>query len=149
MQEVRIMQYVIVAILKSYGDAEAAVEDLEVAGIVGGQVEVISDIDDDARTANTPGESSTETGEPHRNWIERLFGAAGALEKREVRDLSGEQPNYIGEQEFYANHIKEGGAVIIVRVSTQQIADRAAAILRDHGARTPGQKDGPAIRRID
>jgi hypothetical protein len=143
------MQYVIVGILDRYRDAEAAVEDLELAGIVGEQVEVISDIDEDARTANTPGETSTKPHEPHHNWIGRLFGAGGPLEKREVRDLSGEQPNYIGEQEFYANHIKQGGAVIIVRTSTEQPADRAAAILRDHGARTPGHKDGPAIRRIE
>jgi hypothetical protein len=142
------VQYEIVGILKSYGDAEAAVEDLEVAGIVGQQVEVISDIDDDARTANTPGEPSTKPDGRNRNWMERLFGAGGALENRDVRDLSGEQPDYIGEQEFYANHIKQGGAVIIVRTSPEQPADRAAAILRDHGARTPGQKDGPAIRRI-
>ena len=69
------MQYEIVGILKSYGDAEAAVEDLEVAGIVGQQVEVISDIDDDARTANTPGEPSTKPDGRNRNWMERLFGA--------------------------------------------------------------------------
>jgi hypothetical protein len=143
------MQYAIVGILKSYGDAESAVEDLEVAGIDGQQVEVISDIDDDARTANTPGEPSTKPHAPHRNWIERLFGAGGALEKSEARDLSGEQPNYIGDQEFYANHIKEGGAIIIVRTSAEQPAERAVAILRDHGARTPGHKDGPAIRRIE
>jgi hypothetical protein len=143
------MQYAIVGILKSYGDAESAVEDLEVAGIDGQQVEVISDIDDDARTANTPGEPSTKPHAPHRNWIERLFGAGGALEKSEARDLSGEQPNYIGNQEFYANHIKEGGAIIIVRTSAEQPAERAVAILRDHGARTPGHKDGPAIRRIE
>ena len=143
------MQYVIVGILASYGDAEDAVQDLELAGIVGEQVEVISDIDEDARTANTPGEPSTKRPEPHHNWIARLFGADGPLEKSEARDLSGEQPNYIGEQEFYANHIKQGGAVMIVRTSTEQAADRAAAILHDHGARTPGRKDGPAIACID
>ena len=143
------MQYVIVGILDRYADAVAAVTDLELAGILGEQVEVISDIDEDVRTANTPGEASTRPREPHRNWITRLFGAGGALEKNEVRDLSGEQANYIGEQEFYANHIKQGGAVIIVRTSAEQPADRAAAILRDHGARTPGHKDGPAIRRIE
>ena len=71
------------------------------------------------------------------------------LEKREVRDLSGEQPNYIGEQEFYANHVKQGGAVIIVHTSAEEPANRAAAILHDHGARTPGHKDGPAVRRIE
>ena len=143
------MQYVIAGILDSYADAEAAVQDLELAGIMGEQVEVISDIDEDARTANTPGEPATQSPAPQHNWIARLFGTGGPLEKREVRDLSGEQPNYIGDQEFYANHVKQGGAVMIVRTSKQQSASRAAAILRDHGARTPGSKDGPTFRRID
>jgi hypothetical protein len=143
------MQYAIVGILDSYADAEAAVRDLELAGIVGEQVEVITDIDQDARTANTPGEPSTKPEEPHHNWLARLFGPGGPFEKREASDLSGDQPNYIGDQQFYANHIKQGGAVIFVRTTEEQSANRAAAILRDHGSRTPGQKDGPAIRRID
>ncbi|MGB8525093.1 MAG: hypothetical protein WCD43_19175 [Candidatus Acidiferrales bacterium] len=142
------MKYAIVGILNSYADAEAAVRDLELAGIEGEQVEVITDIDADARTANTPGEPSTKQQEPHHNWLARLFGPGGPFEKREASDLSGEQPNYIGDQQFYANHIKQGGAVIFVRTKEEQPANRAAAILRDHGARTPGQKDGPAIRRI-
>jgi hypothetical protein len=143
------MQYAVVGILARYEDAEEAVLDLETAGIVGEQVEVITNIDRDSRTANTPGEPSTKTPEPHHNWIARLFGAGGSLEKAEVRDASGEQPNYIGEQEFYATHVKEGGAVVVVRTPTELLANRAAAILRDHGARTPGQKEGPAVRRTD
>jgi hypothetical protein len=143
------MKFVIVGILGSYAEAEGAVEDLEEAGIKGGQVEVISDMEEDARTANTPGEPATKSGEPRENWIARLFGAGGALEKREVRDVSGEQPNYIGEQEFYASHVKQGGAVVIVRTTTEQAASQAAAILQEHGARNPGSKDGPAIRRIE
>jgi hypothetical protein len=142
------MKFIIVGILDSYGDAEDAVEDLEEAGIKGGEVEVISDIDEDARTTDTPGEPATNSGERQPTWIARLFGAGGALEKREVRDVSGEQPNYIGEQEFYASHIKQGGAVVIVHAATEQAANRAAAILREHGARTLGSKNGPAIRRI-
>jgi hypothetical protein len=143
------MQYVIVGIVDSYGDAEDAVEELEEAGIKGGQVEVISEIDEDARTADTPGERSTKSVEPHPGWIARLFGAGGALEKRDVRDESGTQPDYIGEQEFYASHVKQGGAVVIVRVATELAVNQAAAILQEHGARTPGSKDGPAIRRIE
>ena len=142
------MQFIVVGIFGSYGAAEAAIQDLEVAGIVGEQVEVISDIDEDARTANTPGEPSTKPHEPHHSRLARFFGADGPLEKPEVRDLSGEQPNYIGEQEFYATHIKQGGAVMFVRTTAEQPANRAAAILKDHGARTPGSKDGPAIRRV-
>ena len=110
---------------------------------------MISDINEDARTANTSGEPSTKPREPHHSRIARLFGAGGPLEKPEVRDLPGEQPNYIGAQEFYATHVKQGGAVIIVRTSAEPPASRAATILHDHGARTPGRKDGPAVRRIE
>ncbi len=74
------MQYVIVGILDSYADAEAAVEDLELAGIMGEQVEVISDIDEDARTADTPGEPSTKPRAAKGNWIARLFGAGGPFQ---------------------------------------------------------------------
>jgi hypothetical protein len=142
------VQYVTVGILRSYAEAEAAVEDLELAGIVGEQVEVISNIDQDARTANLSGEPLTQPQDAHRNRIARLFSAGGLLENKQVRDSPGEQPNYIGEQEFYANHIKQGGAVMIVRATSEQAAHRAASILHDHGARTPGSKDGPTVRRI-
>lgn len=142
------MRFMVVGIFGSYADAEAAVRDLELAGIVGEQVEVISDIDQDARTANTPGEPSTKPHEPHHSRLARLFGAGGPLEKPEVTALSGEQPNYIGEQEFYASHIKQGGAVMIVRTYAEQPASLAAEILHDHGARNLGQKDGPAVCRI-
>jgi len=143
------MKYMIVGILDSYAEAEAALQDLEVAGIVGGQVEVISEIDEDARTANTPGEPATKSSEAHHGWMARLFGPGGALEKREVRDESGTMPDYIGEQEFYASHIKQGGAVVIVRTTAEQAANRGAAILQEHGARTPGSKDGPVVRCIE
>ena len=143
------MQYTVVVIFGTYAEAAAAVRDLELAGIVGEQVEVISDIDQDARTANTPGEPSTEGHEPLHSRIARIFGAVGPHEKRAVRDLPGEQPDYIGEQEFYASHVKQGGAVMIVRTSAEQPASRAAGIMHDHGARTPGNKDGPAVRRVE
>ena len=142
------MEYIILGIFESYGAAEAAVTDLELAGIVGEQVEVVSDLDEDTRTSNTPDEPSTKFKEPGHSRIARLFGADGSLDERVVRDLSGDQPEYIGEQEFYANHVKQGGALMIVRPSSEQSANRAAEILRAHSARTPGRKDGPAIRRI-
>jgi hypothetical protein len=143
------MQYMVVGMFGSYADAEAAVADLELAGIVGEQVEVISDIDEDVRTADMKGEPSTKPRESHHGRIARLFGAGGPMKRPEVRDVPGEQPDYIGEQEFYANHLKQGGAVMIVRTPAVQAADRAAAILQDHSAHTPGSKDGPVVRRID
>jgi len=143
------MQYVIFGIFDTYGNAEATVQDLELAGIEGEQVEVISDPDEDTRTVNTAGEPSTKFREPHPSWIARLFGAGGPFGTREVRDLPGEQPDYIGDQEFYANHVRQGGAVMIVRTPTEQVANRAASILHKHGARASGRKDGPIVRRID
>jgi hypothetical protein len=142
------MQYVVVGIFGRRADAEEAVLDLDLAGIVGEQVEVIDDIDLDARTSDTPGEPSTMPHEPHQSRIARLFGAGGALETPEVRDLSGDQPNYIGEQEFYVNHLKHGGAVIVVRTPAEQTANQAAAILHEHDARTPGRIDGPVVRHV-
>jgi hypothetical protein len=142
------MQYVVVGMLKNYGHAEAAVQELEQAGIVGEQVEMITDIDEDARTESTPGERSTVPGAARPSGIARLFGAGGDLQKADVRDQAGEMPDYIGEQVFYANHVEQGGVVIVVRTSLEQSANQAAAILQKHGAHTPGKKDGPAVRRI-
>ncbi len=142
------MPFMVVGIFRTYGAAESTVQDLEHAGIVGEQVELITDIDEDIRTANTPGERATRPPESHRDKLARLFAH---LHKPgpDVRDESGDMPNYIGEQEFYASHVKEGGAVMVVRVGTEQTANQAAAILKSHGARNPGQKSGPAVRRIN
>jgi hypothetical protein len=139
-------QYMVVGLFPKYGDAERTIQDLELAGIVvGGQVEVIGDIDEDIRTESTPGERATNPPESYHSKIARLFhGVSGT----DVRDEAGEMPNYIGEQEFYTSHVKEGHAVLVVRTPTEAVANRAAAILKDHGAHTPRQKS-VAVRRID
>jgi hypothetical protein len=142
------MPFIVVGIFSTYGAAEATVQDLEHAGIVGEQVELITDIDEDVRTANMPGERSAKPSESYQGNLARLFAH---LHKPgpDVRDESGDMPNYIGEQELYANHVKEGGAVIVVHVGTEQTANQAAGILKSHGARNPGQKSGPTVRRIN
>jgi hypothetical protein len=140
------VEYVVVGILKGYREGEEAIQDLELAGITGGQVQLITDTNDDARTIDTPGEKSTDPPNPHPNWLGRLFAKGGALEP--VRADSGDQPNYIGDQEFYATHVKQGGAILIVRSPAEAPAKRAAEILRDHGARSPGKKDGPVVRQV-
>ena len=71
-------------------------------------------------------ESSRTEPQPNR----AIIRAGGPLENRDVRDISGDQPEYIGEQEFYANHVKQGGAVLIVHPTSEQSANRAAEILR-------------------
>lgn len=142
------MPYMVVGLFGHYSDAEAAVRDLEMAGIVGEQVEVITDIDQDVRTANTPGEPSTRTPESHHSKLARLLGSIGSARNQGVSADAGEQPDFIGDQVFYANHIRQGGTVLVVRTKTQLPATSAAGILHNHGARTPGKKDGPAVTPI-
>jgi hypothetical protein len=142
------VQYMIVGLFGNYGDAEAAVRDLEMAGIVGEKVEVITDIDRDIRTANTPGEPSTRTQESHQSKLARIFGLSGAAKSESVSADAGEQPDFIGDQVFYANHIRQGGTVLVVRTKSEPSANGAAKILHHNGARTPGKKDGPAVTLI-
>jgi hypothetical protein len=111
------MQKAITAMFERYADAEAAVVELELIGVTGGQVEVISDVDEDMRTA------SAKNGPP----------------KNYVRDTSGEQPEYIGEQEYYATHVRQGQTVLIVRVDQENIATQASEILKNHGAQISGR----------
>lgn len=138
-------QYMVVGLFRKYGDAERTIQDLELAGIVGGQVELISDIDEDVRTESTPGEHTTNPPESYHSKIARLFHG---VSETDVRDEAGEMPNYIGEQEFYTSHVKEGHAVLVVRTPTEAVANRAATILKDHGAHTPRQKS-ITVRRIE
>jgi hypothetical protein len=88
------VEYVVVGILKGYREGEEAIQDLELAGITGGQVQLITDTDDDARTISTPGEKSTDPPKPHHNWLAKLFGNGGALEPV-VRADSGSQPGIL------------------------------------------------------
>ena len=83
-----------------------------------------------------------------RRGVAGHISGAGKKPERGVRDEAGEMPNYIGEQEFYTSHVKEGHAVLVVRTPTEAVANRAATILKDHGAHTPRQKS-ITVRRID
>lgn len=115
------MHQQIVAVFDSYGDAEATVQDLELAGIVGEHVEIIGNTDEDVRTADL----ATGKGESGRD---------------NVRDDSGDQPKYIGRQEFYATHLREGRTVLIVRGSNS-VAETAKGILASHGGKAPAGGD--------
>jgi hypothetical protein len=106
------MKETVVGVFKSYRQAEEAVSDLELVGIVGEQVELISDADEDARTVR-PTDHPPEEG---------------------VRDVPGEMPEYIGEQEFYATHVRQGRSVLVVRLSNHERVEQASTIMRDHGA---------------
>jgi hypothetical protein len=144
------MRTVLIGLFDTYGQAEAAVEDLELTGIVGEEVEVVSDVDRDA--------SAEELGfRPRESLRERVAhalrglraGSASEGRTQEVHDDSGEMPNYIGEQEFYATHVKQEGAILVVRPPSQILAARAEAILKEHGSKTRDGKGGALIVEED
>lgn len=136
------MHRTVVGVFESYGDAEAALQDLELAGIVGEQVEVIGNTDLDNRTdelAKTPKSGLIER-------AERILHKHPSKSSREdVRDDSGDQPEYIGRQEFYATHVREGRTVVIVR-GPNSLVERAQGILAGHGAKAPS---GGALQVVD
>lgn len=139
------MHTVLIALFDRYGQAEAAVQDLELAGIVGEEVEVVSDVDRDAR-AESLGLH------PHDRIRERVARALRGLREPgapEVRDDSGDMPDYIGEQEFYATHVKQEGAILVVRPPSAALADRAEAILKEHGSKTRDGKSDVVVVEED
>ena len=137
------MQTVLIALFKRYGQAEAAMRDLELAGLVGNEIEVISDVDRDARTESLGFE-------PHESLGERISRAFHSLRKTaggdgEVHDETGDMPDYIGEQEFYATHVKQEGAILLVRPPSQTLAESAETILKTYGSETRDGKKGVLI----
>jgi hypothetical protein len=137
------MHTVLIALFDRYGQAEAAVRDLELAGIVGEEVELISDVDRDLR-------AEALGFHPHEGIHERIARALRGLRKRDAREIHdgevhddpGEMPNYIGEQEFYTTHVKQEGAIMLVRPPSRTLGSLAETILKDHGSRTRNGNNG-------
>lgn len=144
------MRAAIIGLFDTYTQAEAAVQDLELAGIVGEEVEVVSDVDRDVRAENLGFH-------PHESIRERVARALRGLHMHgatdpgndEVHDDSGDMPNYIGEQEFYATRVKQEGAILVVRPPSETLATRAEAILKEHGSKTRDGKSGVLIVEQD
>lgn len=139
------MRATLIGLFDRYEDAEAAVQDLELAGVVGEEIEMISDVDEDARA-----EALGFQPQPHEGIGERISRMLKGLRRpgtkdahdAAVHDESGDMPNYIGEQEFYATHVKKEGAILVVHAPSQTLAGLAEAILKDHGSKTRDGKAG-------
>jgi hypothetical protein len=139
------MHTALIGLFDAYEQAEAAVRDLEIAGIVGEEVEVISDVDRDAR-AEALGVRSRDS---LRQRISHALRGFHKASEREVHDDPGEMPNYIGEQEFYATHVRKEGAIVVVRVPSNNLAVVAEAILNKHGAKKRDGQEGVMIHQED
>ena len=139
------MPFTLIALFPRYDQAEAAVLDLEQAGIVGEQVQVISDPDRDVRAQELgmkPHESLNER-------IARVFAKFAGRHSEKVYDDSGDMPNYIGEQEFYATHVRSEGAILVVTVPSAKLKSVAEDILTRHGSTKRDGKPGVIARELD
>jgi hypothetical protein len=129
------MPLTVIGLFAKYGQAEAAVAGLEHAGIVGQEVEMISDTDRDGRA----GELGMKPHETLSDRIARVFGKSAEHDAKKVYDDSGDMPSYIGEQEFYATHVRAEGAILVVRVPTEKLRSVAEEVLTRHGSK---KRDG-------
>lgn len=154
------MRKAVVGVFGNYGEASAVVRELENVGIVGEQVEVISDADQDVISEDMSGSEARKRAEPSKKSATKSAANAGGTEHsseqapdqafdqlpNNVRDDPGTQPDYIGEQEFYATHVRGGKALVIVRPQNEAGLEAATALLRDHGAKGFDGKKGPVVR---
>lgn len=121
------MRKTVTGIFDAYSKAEEVVQALELIGIDGTEVEVISDADADARTQGIL--SSAEKGhkEGVGEKIAHFFRSSNNAGKHDAG--KHESTDYAKEQEY-----NSGRTIVIVRTSDERGADRAADILRSHGA---------------
>jgi hypothetical protein len=144
------MRKAVVGVFGNHGEASAVVRELENVGIVGEQVEVISDADQDVISERMSGSEASKKSEPSKKNAGKSGSAQNTGETDQspnnVRDDPGTQPDYIGEQEFYATHVRGGKALVIVRPQNEAGVEAATAVLRDHGANGLDGKKGPVVR---
>lgn len=129
------MRKTIIGMAGSYTTAQAIVEALEREGIVGTQVEVIAGADEDISSAG----NSTPDKKGLIERIGNIFRSHGKSTDKAAHD------NYVEDPEFYASHVREGRALIIVRMPDVPEADRAAEVLRLNGAFDPKGGNQPRV----
>jgi hypothetical protein len=145
------MHKAVVGVFANYSEASAVVRELENVGIMGEHVELINDADQDVVSERMSGSEAPKKADSPKKSVGKSSGdGKKAVEfdqlPSEVRDDPGTQPDYIGEQEFYATHVRGGKALVIVRPADEAGVEAATALLRDHGAKGFDGKKGPVVR---
>lgn len=113
----------VVGFFDTYREAEEVVRDLELAGIVGEQVELVSAVDEEVPFAGDEEKTSSAT-------------RKGKVTAHDY---------YVEDPEFFAGKSRGGRAAVIVRPVSSEVAETAAALFRSHGAQSPGGGSGPAV----
>jgi hypothetical protein len=131
------MRKTVVGMVNSYGDAERIVEQLELAGIVGNEVEVVKNAEDEV--TGFSGQPAKSSHERFAERIRRLLHPLRHSDKDHGPDRSSEDP------EPYVSQVRNGRTLIFVRVPDVDEADRAAELLRANGAYDPCGGAGPRV----
>lgn len=113
----------VVGFFDTYGEAADVVRDLELAGIVGEQVELVSAAEEEVPFADD----------------KEKFGSGTRKRKGAAHDY------YVEDPEFFAGESRGGRAAVIVRPVNSQVAETAAALFRSHGAQSPRGGSGPEV----
>ncbi|HXU22108.1 MAG TPA: hypothetical protein VN788_16110 [Verrucomicrobiae bacterium] len=121
------MSKTVMGFFDTYGEAADVVRDLELAGIVGEQVELVSAAEEEVPFAEGSKKSSS----------------AKRKAKAAAHDYYAEDP------EFFAGESRGGRAAVIVRPVNSQVAETAAALFRSHGAESPRGGSGPDVQNED
>jgi hypothetical protein len=116
----------VVGFFDTYGEAADVVRDLELAGIVGEQVELVSAVDEEVPFAGGEEKSS-----------------ATRKGKGTAHDY------YVEDPEFFAGKSRGGRAAVIVRPVNSEVAETAAALFRSHGAKGPRGGPGADVQDED
>ena len=131
------MHKTIVGMADSYGTAERIVEDLELAGIVGSEVQVIANPDD-----KVTGFEDTSGSDRREGFTERIRNFFGSHSRDKTKQASD---NYVEDPDFYITKVREGRSMVIVRMPDVPEVGRAVEILRGYGAVDPRGGDQPRV----
>jgi hypothetical protein len=114
----------VVGLFDTYGEAADLVRDLELVGIVGEQVELVSAVEEEVPFAAE----------------EEKTSSAARKGKGTAHDY------YVEDPEFFAGKSRGGRAAVIVRPVNSEVAETAAGLFRSHGAQSPRGGSGPAVQ---
>jgi hypothetical protein len=113
----------VIGFFDTYGKAAEVVRELELAGIVGEQVELVSAAKEEVPFAEEEAKADSGTGK----------------QKEHVHNY------YVEDPECFAGESRRGLAAVIVRPVNSQVAETAAALFRSHGAEGPRGQSGPVV----
>lgn len=137
------MQKLVIGVFDSYSTAHKVVQDLEIAGFSGESVEVVSGAHQDASGTGIEGSGAEEKIETFAEKIAKFFHSL-----TDHQHDTADDP-YAEDRQFYANQVRQGRALVIVRAQSDRSANRAADVLNLYGGHGLDGKDSKPVSQPD